>query len=129
MTFDFEVSFSALPFYTCKDTCCDKRLFYCCLCILNLIQLHCSTAMASKYHDNWQSSKKTALQRNAYMFDNELMSDVSFSCGESRRIFHAHKYVLATSSAVFFAVFTGKYHQKNFLFALKTRRKKASKSF
>ena len=41
------------------------------------------------------------------MFDNELMSDVSFTCGESRRIFHAHKYVLATSSAVFFAMFHG----------------------
>ena len=63
--------------------------------------------MASKYHDDWQSSKRTVLQRNAYMFDNELMSDVSFTCGESRRIFHAHKYVLATSSAVFFAMFYG----------------------
>ncbi len=63
--------------------------------------------MASKYHDDWQSSKKTVLERNAYMFDNELMSDVSFTCGESSRIFHAHKYVLATSSAVFYAMFYG----------------------
>ena len=63
--------------------------------------------MASKHHDDWQSSKKTVLQRNAYMFDNELMSDVSFTCGESRRIFHAHKYVLGTSSAVFYAMFYG----------------------
>ena len=63
--------------------------------------------MASKHHDNWQSSKKTVLQRNAYMFDNELMSDVAFTCGESSRIFHAHKYVLATSSAVFYAMFYG----------------------
>ncbi len=61
--------------------------------------------MASKYHDDWQSSKKTVLQRNAFMFNNELMSDVSFVCGESSRIFHAHKYVLATSSAVFFDTF------------------------
>jgi hypothetical protein len=68
--------------------------------------------MASKYHDDWQSSKKTVLQRNAYMFDNELMSDVSFTCGESSRIFHAHKYVLATSSAVFFAMFYGGLAQK-----------------
>ena len=68
--------------------------------------------MASKYHDDWQSSKKTVLQRNAYMFDNELMSDVSFTCGESSRIFHAHKYVLATSSAVFFAMFYGDLAQK-----------------
>ena len=63
--------------------------------------------MASKHHDDWQSSKKTVLQRNAYMFDNELMSDVSFTCGESSRIFHAHKYVLATSSAVFYAMIYG----------------------
>jgi hypothetical protein len=68
--------------------------------------------MASKYHDDWQSSKKTVLQRNAYMFDNELMSDASFTCGESSRIFHAHKYVLATSSAVFFAMFYGDLAQK-----------------
>ena len=67
--------------------------------------------MASKYHEDWQSSKKTVLQRNAYMFDNELMSDVSFTCGESSRIFHAHKYVLATSSAVFFAMFYGDWAQ------------------
>ena len=70
--------------------------------------------MASKHHDDWQSSKKTVLQRNAYMFDNELMSDVSFTCGESRRVFHAHKYVLATSSAVFFAMFYGEIPPKEF---------------
>ena len=70
--------------------------------------------MASKYHDDWQSSKKTVLQRNAFMFDNELMSDVSFTCGESRRMFHAHKYVLATSSAVFFAMFYGEMPPKEF---------------
>ena len=66
--------------------------------------------MASKYHDDWQSSKKTVLQRNAYMFN----SDISFTCGESSRIFHAHKYVLATSSAVFFAMFYGNLAQKEF---------------
>ena len=74
--------------------------------------------MALKYHEDWQSSKKTVLQRNAYMFDNELMSDVSFTCGESGRIFHAHKYVLATSSAVFFAMFYGNLAQKESLIRL-----------
>ena len=68
--------------------------------------------MASKHHDDWQSSKKTISERNAYMFNNELMSDVSFTCGDSSRIFHAHKYVLATSSAVFFAMFYGDLAQK-----------------
>ena len=71
-----------------------------------------SLVMASKYHEDWQSSKKTVLQRNAYMFNNELMSDVSFTCGESSRKFHAHKYVLATSSAVFYAMFYGNLTQQ-----------------
>ena len=69
--------------------------------------------MDSKYHDDWQSTKKTVLERNTHMFDNELMSDVSFTCGEFiSRTFHAHKYVLATSSAVFYAMFYGNLAQK-----------------
>ena len=85
--------------------------------------------MASKYHDDWQSSKKTVLQRNAYMFDNELMSDVSFTCGESRRIFHAHKYVLATSSAVFFAMFYGEIPPKEFPIRIEDAEEESFKEF
>ena len=85
--------------------------------------------MASKYHDDWQSSKNTVLQRNAYMFDNELMSDVSFTCGESRRIFHAHKYVLATSSAVFFAMFYGDLAQEEFPIRLEDTDDKSFEEF
>ena len=85
--------------------------------------------MASKYHDDWQSSKKTVLQRNAYMFDNELMSDVSFTCGESRRIFHAHKYVLATSSAVFFAMFYGEIPPKEFPIRIEDADEESFKDF
>ena len=85
--------------------------------------------MASKYHDDWQSSKKTVLQRNAYMFDNELMSDVSFTCGESRRIFHAHKYVLATSSAVFFAMFYGEIPPKEFPIRIEDAQDESFKEF
>ena len=85
--------------------------------------------MASRYHDDWQSSKKTVLQRNAYMFDNELMSDVSFTCGESRRIFHAHKYVLATSSAVFFAMFYGEIPPKEFPIRIEDAEEKSFKEF
>ena len=129
VTFDFEVSFSALPSYTCKDTYCDKRLFYGCLCILSLHSTLLPMIMASKYHDDWQSSKKTVLQRNAYMFDNELMSDVSFTCGESRRIFHAHKYVLATSSAVFFAMFYGEIPPKEFPIRIEDAEEESFKEF
>ena len=85
--------------------------------------------MASKCHDDWQSSKKTVLQRNAYMFDNELMSDVSFTCGESRRIFHAHKYVLATSSAVFFAMFYGGIPPKEFPIRIEDAEEESFKEF
>ena len=85
--------------------------------------------MASKYHDDWQSSKKTVLQRNAHMFDNELMSDVSFTCGESRRIFHAHKYVLATSSAVFYAMFYGKMPPKEFPVRIEDAKEESFKEF
>ena len=85
--------------------------------------------MATKYHDDWQSSKKTVLQRNAYMFDNELMSDVSFTCGESRRIFHAHKYVLATSSAVFFAMFYGEIPPKEFPIHIEDAEEESFKEF
>ena len=91
--------------------------------------LHYSAVMASKYHDDWQSSKKTVLQRNAYMFDNELMSDVSFACGESHRIFHAHKYVLATSSAVFFAMFYGEIPPKEFPIRIEDAKEESFKEF
>ena len=85
--------------------------------------------MASRYHDDWQSSKKTVLQRNAYMFDNELMSDVSFTCGESRRVFHAHKYVLATSSAVFFSMFYGEIPPKEFPICIEDAEAESFKEF
>jgi hypothetical protein len=59
-----------------------------------------------------QVRKQSYKEMRQYMFDNELMSDVSFTCGESSRIFHAHKYVLATSNAVFFAMFYGNLAEK-----------------
>ena len=60
--------------------------------------------MASHSAD-WQSTKKTLLERNCHMFNNPLMSDISFTCGESDKKFNAHKYVLAISSSVFYAMF------------------------
>ena len=100
------------------------------VCVFQIFnQLYYSVIMASKYHDDWQSSKKTVLQRNAYMFNNELMSDVSFTCGESRRIFHAHKYVLATSSVVFFAMFYGEIPPKEFPIRIEDAEEKSFKEF
>ena len=63
--------------------------------------------MAFQDNQDWQLTKKTALERNQYMFNNSLMSDIQFTCGESSRKFYANKYVLATSSPVFFTMFYG----------------------
>ena len=90
---------------------------------------HHSLVMASRYHRNWQSSKKTVLERNAYMFQNKLMSDVSFTCGKSRRIFHAHKYVLAASSAVFYSMFYRDFAQKEATIHIMDAEEKSFKEF
>ena len=106
-----------------------RKLRYAYELIRKLAQVTELVTMASKYHDDWQSSKKTVLQRNAYMFDNELMSDVSFTCGESRRIFHAHKYVLVTSSAVFFAMFYGEIPRREFPIRIEDAEEESFKEF
>ena len=70
--------------------------------------------MASQSDHDWQLTKKTILERNCYMFNNPLMSDIKFTCGESKRkYFYAHKYVLATSSPVFYTMFYGDLAEKN----------------
>ncbi|EDV91542.1 GH13476 [Drosophila grimshawi] len=61
---------------------------------------------------NWQASKATVLERNAAMFNNELLSDVKFIVGsefdfDPIQTIPAHKYILATGSSVFFAMFYG----------------------
>uniref|UniRef100_A0A4X1TVK6 BTB domain containing 6 n=2 Tax=Sus scrofa TaxID=9823 RepID=A0A4X1TVK6_PIG len=58
---------------------------------------------------NWQSFHPTLRERNALMFNNELMADVHFVVGPpgaARRV-PAHKYVLAVGSSVFYAMFYG----------------------
>ncbi|XP_065762851.1 BTB/POZ domain-containing protein 6 [Muntiacus reevesi] len=58
---------------------------------------------------NWQSFHPTLRERNALMFNNELMADVHFvvgAPGAARRV-PAHKYVLAVGSSVFYAMFYG----------------------
>src|SRR5262249_4954682 len=61
---------------------------------------------------NWQAFKKSVRERNAAMFNNELMSDVLFVVGQKasnsgQERIPAHKYVLATGSSVFYAMFFG----------------------
>jgi len=58
---------------------------------------------------NWQASKPTVRERNAAMFNNDLMADVKFLVGPPGmgQVIPAHKYVLATGSSVFYAMFYG----------------------
>ena len=70
--------------------------------------------MASSQQDvDWQSSKKTVLERSRHMFNNPFMSDVVLCCEGSSKDFRSHKYVLATSSSVFYAMFYGELAEKN----------------
>ena len=56
---------------------------------------------------DWQSKKNTVLERNAHMLNNPCMSDITLTCADSSRVFYAHKYVIASSSAVLYAMFYG----------------------
>ena len=72
-------------------------------------------AMAT-FDDNWQTKRPTISERTKFIFNNELLSDVKFvaaasnSESESRKSqknIPAHKFVLAISSPVFYAMFYG----------------------
>lgn len=58
---------------------------------------------------NWQATKSSLKERFAFLFNNELLSDVRFIVGKSRQAqrIPAHKFVLAAGSAVFDAMFNG----------------------
>ena len=63
--------------------------------------------------DNWQTKLATVRERIAFLWSNELLSDVKFvvpvSSGESesKKEIPAHKFVLAIGSPVFYAMFYG----------------------
>ena len=86
--------------------------------------------MASVQSDiDWQSTKKTVLERNSHMFNNSDMSDISFTCEGSDKILYAHKYVLGTSSAVFRAMFYGDLAEKNSIVHLSDTDEKSLEEF
>ena len=64
--------------------------------------------------DNWQTKLPTLVERTAFIFNSEILSDVKFvvpvSIGESesKKVIPAHKFVLAIGSPVFFAMFYGR---------------------
>ncbi len=82
------------------------------------IELNCKETkiarMMAAVEENWQTKRSTILERTTFIFNNELLSDVKFvvrvSTGESesiKKVIPAHKFVLAISSPVFFAMFYG----------------------
>lgn len=61
----------------------------------------------------WQTEKKNITERSRFMFNNELMSDVYFLVGKSEKLrIPAHKFVMAISSPVFYAMFYGRMAEK-----------------
>ncbi|XP_057374297.1 BTB/POZ domain-containing protein 6-B-like isoform X1 [Daphnia carinata] len=68
-----------------------------------------NNAKASTIDPNWQANKISIRERNAAMFNNELMADIFFVVGPpgGTQTIPAHKYVLATGSSVFHAMFFG----------------------
>ena len=86
--------------------------------------------MASLQCDaDWQSRKKTVSERNRHMFNNSDMSDISFTCEGSDKVFYAHKYVLSTSSAVFHAMFYGDLAEKTSVLHLSDTDEKSLEEF
>ena len=64
--------------------------------------------------ENWQTKLSTIVEKTAFIFNNELLSDVKFVVSlsnggsESKKAIPAHKFVLAINSPVFFAMFYGR---------------------
>ena len=69
------------------------------------------------FDDNWHTKRPTISERIKFTFNNELLSDVKFVVPASRNenesqksrkcMIPAHKFVLAISSPVFYAMFYG----------------------
>ena len=63
--------------------------------------------------ENWQTKLSTIAEKTAFIFNKELLSDVKFVVqmstdeSDSKKVIPAHKFVLAISSPVFFAMFYG----------------------
>ena len=74
------------------------------------------------FEENWQKAKATITERGIFMFNNDLLSDVSLvvrmsSDGnapkKSKMVIPAHKFVLSICSPVFFAMFCGEMAEKS----------------
>lgn len=63
-------------------------------------------AVDGPFEKDWQSFR-TLNDCNRYMLTNEIGCDITFLVGKERHRVSAHKYVLASRSCVFFAMFYG----------------------
>ena len=60
--------------------------------------------------ENWPTKLSSIAERTKFIFNSELLSDVKFvvaASTESKKVIPAHKFVLALSSPLFFAMFYG----------------------
>lgn len=66
------------------------------------------TSQASQEY-NWQANMSCVREKNAVMYNNSVMADIYFTVGSgsNKQQIPAHKYILATGSSVFFAMFFG----------------------
>ena len=62
--------------------------------------------MENSFKTSWQAGKNI-LECNKYMLDNQVYCDVTFKVGKAGKLIRAHKYVLASRSSVFAAMFCG----------------------
>ena len=74
------------------------------------------------FEENWHKRKASIKERIHFMFNNDLLSDVSLvvrassdedDCKKSKMAIPAHKFVLSICSPVFFAMFCGKMAEKS----------------
>ncbi|CAC5421121.1 BTBD3_6 [Mytilus coruscus] len=72
-------------------------------------QPQCLPTSKASEEFNWQANQSSVRERNAVMFNNPLMADVFFKVGTvpHQQKIPAHKYILATGSSVFYAMFFG----------------------
>jgi len=89
------------------------------------IGLECARAvfaevMMAVFDENWQKTRASITERGIFMFNNDLLSDVSLIAlsgdeddpKKSKMAIPAHKMVLSICSPVFFAMFCGKMAEK-----------------
>ena len=74
------------------------------------------------FEENWHKRKASIKERINFMFNNDLLSDVSLAvrastceddCKKSKMAIPAHKFVLSICSPVFFAMFYGEMAEKS----------------